>query len=68
MSLSKSLVHASAKVRRDVAKDISEALGIPLTRNLGKYLGMSSIYGRVTANTFEYLLNKMYSRLAGWKS
>lgn len=29
---------------------------------------MSSIHGRMTTNTFKFLLNTVYNRFAGWKS
>lgn len=62
------MVHVFANVKQKAANDISETFGIPLTQNLGKYLGMPSIHGRVIANTFKYLLDKVHSRLAGWKT
>lgn len=42
VSLSKSLLHLSANVPRQKVKEISDGLGIKLTNDLGKYLGMPS--------------------------
>lgn len=44
VSLSKYLLHVSANVSAGRAKDISQNLGIKLTNDQGKYLGMSAIH------------------------
>lgn len=41
---------------------------IPLTRNLGKYLGIPLIHERVSKLTFAPLLDKACSRLSNWRS
>lgn len=58
-------MQVSANVTYEVENDISATLGISLTNNLGKYLGILSIHGRVTVNSFKYILDKVYNRLAG---
>ncbi|KAL8161608.1 LOW QUALITY PROTEIN: hypothetical protein V2J09_013097 [Rumex salicifolius] len=41
--------------------------GLDVTRNLGNYLGVLVLNQKVTEETFEPLLNKVKTRLAGWK-
>lgn len=37
------------------------------TNNIGKYLGFPLLTGRVNKSDFAYILDKINSRLAGWK-
>lgn len=67
VNLSKSLLHVSSNVIDQRAKEISDCFGIQLTNDLGKYLGMPSIHGRVHSNTFKFLLDKVYGKLASCK-
>lgn len=62
VSFEKFMAYISANVKFEVAR------GIPLTNNLGKYIGMPTIHGRVTQNTFKFILDKVYSRLLGCKA
>ncbi|XP_031124379.1 uncharacterized protein LOC116027093 [Ipomoea triloba] len=48
--------------------DIATRLSIEQTDNLGKYLGVPSIHGRVTCRTYYELLDRINSRLEGWRS
>lgn len=41
---------------------------MPWTNNLEKYLDVPTIYGKVTQNTFKFILDKVYSLLASWKA
>jgi len=50
-----------------VANAIDQELDIPITNDLGGYLGMPKISGRVTRNTFQYVLDRVDKRLAGWR-
>lgn len=68
VGLNKSLLHLSANVHDQKAKEISDCLGIKHTSDLGRYLGIPSIHGKVTKNTFKFLLDKVYSSLASWKA
>ncbi|CAN1148965.1 Putative ribonuclease H protein At1g65750, partial [Linum perenne] len=47
---------------------VGGCLGIAATPNLGRYLGVPVLHGRVTKHTYEFLLDRMDSRLAGWKA
>lgn len=48
--------------------NIGSILGLPFTCDLGRYLGVPLAVGRVTRASFEHILEKMRSRLAGWKT
>lgn len=67
MSLEKSEIFFSANVHRDLAKLISDESGIKVTSGLGKYLGMPILHKRINKETFGDILEKVSSRLSGWK-
>ncbi|GLT51745.1 hypothetical protein SLA2020_251340 [Shorea laevis] len=46
---------------------LSASCGIPLTHNLGTYLGVPIIHGHVTSSTYKHILEKIQMRLAAWK-
>ncbi|CAN0916841.1 LINE-1 retrotransposable element ORF2 protein [Linum grandiflorum] len=48
--------------------DICRILGISATQNLGRYLGVPVIHGRTTSATYDFLLDRMNNKLAGWKA
>ena len=39
-----------------------------LAKDLGKYLGMATIHGRVNQHTFAHIFNKINKQLASWRS
>lgn len=41
---------------------------MPVTKNLGKYLGVPLIHERVSRRTYADLLEKVQGRLSGWKA
>ena len=43
-------------------------MGILATNNLGKYLGFPIIHRGRVGNTFNFVLDKVQNKLAGWKS
>ncbi|KAK9291995.1 hypothetical protein L1049_019947 [Liquidambar formosana] len=68
INLSKSKIFFSPNISRGLAKEISTRSNIPLTADLGKYLGVPIIHKRVSKETYYYVLEKVQSRLAGWKA
>ncbi|KAG7544019.1 Ribonuclease H domain [Arabidopsis thaliana x Arabidopsis arenosa] len=68
VSLEKSKIFFSKNVHRDLEKLISEESGIQSTRDLGKYLGMPVLQKRINKETFGGVLERVTSRLSGWKS
>jgi len=67
MSLGNSRVQFSPNTSRDARALISNSPEIDQTHDLGFYLGMSTVNGRVTRTTYGHILHKMNARLAGWK-
>ncbi|CAL1355372.1 unnamed protein product [Linum trigynum] len=57
----------SHNVSNVVETALSAALDIPVTKNLGRYLGVPVIHGRVSKATYTNLIDRIDSRLAGWK-
>ncbi|CAL1383991.1 unnamed protein product [Linum trigynum] len=64
----KSCVFFSKNTRGQLKKSISDTLGMQPTNNLGRYLGVPVVHGRVTKDTYKYILEKVDQRLAGWKA
>ncbi|KAK2664092.1 hypothetical protein Ddye_002666 [Dipteronia dyeriana] len=58
----------SNNVRESVARSIARVCGFPLTKDLGKYLGVPLIHGRIYKHTYDELIEKAQRRLAAWKS
>ena len=51
----------------ECANSLSFLLGVPLTADLGRYLGVPITHGRPTKRTYAYLVDKLRSKLAAWK-
>lgn len=68
ISLEKSQVFFSKAVEERQANNLSEVLDIPITTDLGKYLGMPIINGRMTKETYRFIVDKVNARLSGWRS
>ncbi|KAG7567714.1 Ribonuclease H domain [Arabidopsis thaliana x Arabidopsis arenosa] len=68
ISLEKSKIFFSNNVSRDMERLISGESGIGCTRELGKYLGLPILQKRMNKETFGEVLERVSSRLAGWKS
>ncbi|CAN1123634.1 Putative ribonuclease H protein At1g65750 [Linum perenne] len=41
---------------------------LEVTRDLGRYLGVPILHGRVTKQTYSYVLDRLDNKLAGWKA
>lgn len=68
VSYEKSCAFVSSNVGYNVAKQLTDICGSPLTSDLGKYLGVPLIHRRVNNCTYQYLVDKVANRLAAWKS
>lgn len=64
----KSNLFCSKAVSGDVASLLSNMSGIPLTTNLGKYLGVPLIHGRLTNDMFEDIVQRVQGKLEGRKT
>ncbi|KAK3212015.1 hypothetical protein Dsin_016721 [Dipteronia sinensis] len=67
VNYSKSRVFCSNNVKEGDARCIANACGSPLTKNLGKYLGVLFIPGRVTNETYTDVIEKVQQRPTAWK-
>ena len=67
VSLEKSLIFFSENMHRDLANLISSESGIKGTKELCKYLGMPILQKRINKETFGEVIEKVSSKLAGWK-
>ena len=68
VSLPKSKIFFSTNVSREHGEQISRESGIASTRELVKYLRMLILQKRINKDTFGEVLEKVASRLSGWKT
>ncbi|GLU11147.1 hypothetical protein SLE2022_279110 [Rubroshorea leprosula] len=61
----KSKLYVSPNIQRHVAGALSDASGIPLTSDLGTYLGLPILHGRPSVSTYKHILEKIQVKLAG---
>ena len=55
-------------VRNELKEEISERLGIREANNIGKYLGFPLKYRRVLRNPYNFIVERVMNKLAGWKA
>ncbi|OMP03175.1 reverse transcriptase [Corchorus capsularis] len=67
VSLAKSKIYVSKNVRKSEAMELSRRAEIPLTKDLGKYLGVPLIHSRVTKKTYWSIVEKVQEKFANWK-
>ncbi|CAN1824591.1 Putative ribonuclease H protein At1g65750 [Linum perenne] len=65
---SKSKVYFSKNVSQSLSREVTSILGIGATLDLGRYLGVLFLHGRVTKHTYDFILDRMNNHLAGWKA
>ncbi|XP_019167321.1 PREDICTED: uncharacterized protein LOC109163057 [Ipomoea nil] len=68
LSLQKSTLFFSKNTEGSLQQRIAAVVGIPIVSNMGNYLGIPSFHGRIKNETFAGVLERIQSRLAGWKS
>ncbi|CAN1191033.1 Putative ribonuclease H protein At1g65750 [Linum perenne] len=68
ISKDKFRVYFCKNIPQAKARGIVEALGIRATNDLGRYLGVPILHGRVTKHTYNFILDRLDNRLAGWKA
>ena len=64
----KSCVFFSKNVSLARKQDLSNALGMRLTSDLGKYLGIPLFHERCNKKYFQFIIDKMSNRLSCWKA
>lgn len=67
VSFSKSIVHFSSNTLCEEAAEISLMGGMPLTEDLGRYLGMYLVHGHHGKQHYKSLLERVHKRLNGRK-
>ncbi|CAN1763437.1 Putative ribonuclease H protein At1g65750 [Linum perenne] len=67
VSKEKSTCFCSPNTSSPLSSSIADTLGFPLTQNLGKYLGVPVLHKRVLVSTYQSILDKIESKLSGWK-
>ena len=67
INLEKSHFMASKNVHRSKVEKFSSIATMRSTSNFGNYLGFLILQGRVTRDNFNFIIEKLHSRLAGWK-
>ena len=64
VNLTKSCVFFSKNIHITTILELSSALGVRLTSNLGKYLGVPLFHDRCSRNHFQFIIDRMSSRLS----
>ena len=68
ISYEKSHVYFSPNVLANLKEKVCENLGIQVTSNLGKYLGFPLKHRGVTRGQFNFVVEKVLTKLAGWNT
>lgn len=68
VSFEKSKLFCSKNICHQRALEFGDQLGIGLTADLGKYLGVPVIHDRVGKESHMYIVDKVKKRLATWKA
>ncbi|CAN1121487.1 Putative ribonuclease H protein At1g65750 [Linum perenne] len=67
VSREKSVIFCSKNTNRHTSLLVSLLLGMPLSQDLGRYLGVPILHERITSHTYQDILDRIDKRLAGWK-
>ena len=68
INLDKYRIYFSPNVRNELKEEISERLGIREANNIGKYLGFPLKHRRVLRNPYNFIVERVMNKLAGWKA
>lgn len=68
INFQKSSLFVSNNVNVNHARSLSTLCGIPLTKDLGIYLGIPMIHKRKGKHHFDHIIHKMQHKLSGWKA
>ena len=66
VNFSKSCVFFSKKVPHLRRNELSQELGIKLTSDLGRYLGVPLLHNKCSKQYFQFVLDRMETKLNGW--
>ena len=65
---SKSKVYFSPNMDQDSRESLSDILGFVSTPNLGKYLGIPIKHPNSSSQDYDFILDRVKGKLAGWKA
>ncbi|CAL1361155.1 unnamed protein product [Linum trigynum] len=68
VNYNKSAIFVSANIDRRRARRLASRAEIPLTVDIGRYLGVMAIHGRVTKSRYQDLMLRIQRKLAPWKA
>ena len=68
VSRSKSQIFFSNNTSYDIRDAVSGTLNMEITDDLGRYLGVPTINGRSSKQEYQYLVDRINDKLAGWKT
>lgn len=68
INLDKSKAYFSPNLNANQVKNWGQRCGIPTTRNLGTYLGVKLVHGKVPRDQYNFILDRMKAKLASWKA
>jgi len=68
VNIDKSRVICSRNMLRRIKHDISQLSPIKFASSPGKYLGFALIQGRVKRPDFNFIIDRIQSRLVDWKT
>lgn len=68
VNFAKSSLMLGKDVPKALAKLISQQFGMPIKKDLGRYLGVPTSSGQRGKNKYQYLLEKIGQRLRGWQA
>ncbi|CAI9108429.1 OLC1v1008013C1 [Oldenlandia corymbosa var. corymbosa] len=66
VSKAKIVLYYTPNVETSLAVTLSSMLGVKLVNNLGRYLGVPMIHGRVTKSTYSEVLSKIQNKVKFW--
>ncbi|KAK7857681.1 putative ribonuclease h protein [Quercus suber] len=64
----KSRIFFSSNIPRRRKRQLCRKMGIEATNNLGRYLGFPILHQGRNGNSFNFVLERIQSKLAGWKT
>ncbi|CAN1163243.1 LINE-1 retrotransposable element ORF2 protein [Linum perenne] len=67
VSKDKSRIFFSANVNKASRRHVCRELGFAETNDLGRYLGVPVLHGRINKGTHKYLIERIDKKLEGWK-
>ncbi|KAL8121049.1 hypothetical protein AgCh_017989 [Apium graveolens] len=68
INFQKSGIYFSSNVRLDKQGELKDLLGVHSDLSTGRYLGLPSLIGRSKKTAFNYLKDRLWSKIQGWSA